>query len=97
MKKIVLVIFVVALYGCTNSKKVNVDSRDADKHVEIICSKIDSITEHNFRKEFKRVLKISTVPKGKAVIVDRYSKQYKYLTLGDILKSVNTLKAKKNN
>ena len=88
MKKIIFIIFIITLYSCSKPKDIKVDSKKANEYVEIICSELDSITANNFRKEFKRVLIISTVGRGKATIIKQYSKQYKFLTLGDILNKV---------
>ena len=88
MKKIIFIILITILYSCSKPKDIKVDSKKANEYVEIICNELDSITANNFKEEFKRVLIISTVERGKATIIKQYSIQYKFLTLGDILNKV---------
>lgn len=95
MKKTVILILALISLSCSNPKNIKVDSKDASKYVEIICSELDNLTASNFKNEYKRILILSTVGKGRAVIIKKYSKQYKFLTLGDVLYNVVNYKKTK--
>ncbi|WP_282073198.1 hypothetical protein [Polaribacter atrinae] len=89
MKKLVLILFTIIIYSCSNPKTIKVNSEEAHRYVEEICMELDSVTASKFKEEYKRVLKISTVSRGKAVIIEKYSIQYRFLTLGDILNNID--------
>ena len=89
MKKLFILFIAMTFVGCTNHLNVKVDDPKAKESLEVIMYTLPTETGIEFKNEYKDVLILSTIKsKGEVVIIDRYLKKYKHLTLGDLLEAV---------